>query len=223
MKFNTSAGSEPKLEAGEYDALLMAIVSLDLQPGNPNSQWPSGQRPSNKLKLIYEIPEQKNEDGSTVMQAMNVSASLHERSTLAKHAKCLLRKEIKGEELGKAIQSGDLLGKPIVLTIAHWENDKGYKNIKIAEVNPLHAKIPLPKATRDSFIFDPMEGDLKVWEELTYYTKKQVMESLNASEFSKEMHASWAKAEEDKALKDGDKAAAKAVVSEGDDDLGAIQ
>lgn len=220
MKF-TKLGGAPKLEEGQYDAVLICVIDLGMQPGKPDSVWPKSRQPSPKILLVFEIPEQKNEDGSTMVQGYTVNASEHPDSYICKAVTALTGKKLKGDALSEIVMDGSLLGKAASVSIEHWESADGYKKLKIAEVIALHPKVPKPVATRPSIIFDTDKPDIKVWEDLTFYTKKKIMGSLGAVCLPKDIQAAWVRDQEQQAS-DG-KVEDVQVEAKSDDDMGAIQ
>ena len=193
---------------GDYDAVLQGIVNIGVYPG-----W-EGKPPEVKIKFIFELPEVvRGEEQLPVMVGKKVKLSAYIKSTKKTGGfdsgfflllTALGEKPTSDNILQYLTKDGlsSLLGKTCVVKISHWESDNG-PAAKVASLAKLDIRLPQPKGVRETFYFSPYQADVGVFNnKLTYYTKKDVMEALDASTFSAELQAAWIKAQNEQDAKE---------------------
>lgn len=190
MGFTPSTGSKYEtLPEGSYDFVVHGIVGLGLRPHSfEGKEMP----PRAEIKVIFEIPEHLRDDGQTELLSVRFPISNNEKSNYYKFCTVVLGEKVTGnpENMGKlctATGMKELLGKVGTLTVATWKNGEG-RSVSNRGFYPLHPKAPKPVATRETIFFNPFSPDLKVFKEnLTAWTRKDIMAALNADSFSDEL------------------------------------
>lgn len=206
-----SSGNFELLPTGEYDAVIHGIINLGLRPVEFQGEVKA---PAVFIKLVLELPDKVREDGMTTVVSKKIK--LTNSVDKGNYAKLLttLGEKVTKANMNSYLSSNALkalLGKSVIVTVDHWQSDDGVK-ATVRELLKLDPRLPQPKATRETFFFNPLAPDLAVFKDiLTYYTKKEVMEALNASNFPAELHAAWAEEQEKKALADKNRVASGAV------------
>ncbi|CAB4120915.1 hypothetical protein UFOVP1_32 [uncultured Caudovirales phage] len=219
MGFDTAPkGSFTPIEPGTYDFVIHGIVGLGLRkPFFDVDDNGKKVLPKVAVKIIFELPSNVRDDGQTEVTAMSCNMSTHGKSQLFKvfHA-CLGDAVIASyDKNGTPIMDIErvsatglkvLLGSVGALTIVNKKSEKGQIYARVSAVNYLDPRLPRPVATREQFFFSPFQPDLEVFKNnLSYWTQKDVMSSLNADTFPKELHDAWVKIEEDRASADANK------------------
>lgn len=197
------------IEESDYDAVVMGIVFLGRHPREPYQG--KARQPVNKLKIMFEIPDivrENTDPPETAMMAkkVNLSDSV-DKGMFAATLQALGEHPTKDNIVGYMRKESlvKLLGRGVVLTVKHFEGEKGVVAY-VDDLTKLHSKIPVPKATRETFYFNPLIPDLNVFNNnLSYYTQKEIMSALNAEQYPKELHAAWVKAQEAHAAKEAEK------------------
>lgn len=201
------------LKAGTYDFVVHGIVSMGLRKpfketndsGKKNNPYPS-------FKFIFELPDSVRDDGVTNVIGTNVTASDYGTGALYRICLAVLGDSINhkfNKKTGVWVMNPELLtftglksllGGKGQLSIIHREGSNGtYAAIDNTRIIALDPRLPAPKATRETFIFSPMQPDIEVFTNtLTYWTQKDVMTALNVSNFPTELHDAWHKIEENR-------------------------
>jgi hypothetical protein len=201
------------LDSGDYDAVVHGIVSLGL---NPDVYEGVQKTPKVFLRVIVELPDQLREDGTTITTSRKIKVS--NSVDLGNWAKFLTALGEKVTEQNIKSYSSrdkleDLLGKSVVAVVDQWESDTGL-TASIKEFRKLDPRLPQPKAVRETFFFNPLSPDLKIFKEnLTFRTKQEVMSALNANQFPAELHQAWKEAQADNASKQQDKGRGQSVTT----------
>lgn len=192
---------------GEYDAVLFGIVNIGRQPG-----W-KGKPPENKIKLLFEIPSfERGEEKLPTVVSKKVKLSAYIKnpnkaggfdSGFFSLLSSLGLKVSKDTIMSYLTTEGltSLLSKSCVVTVRHWVKDKDNIIPCAKEVSKLHPKAPQPEGKLNCFYFTPRQPNMEVFNNLTFYTKKEVMSALDADQFPKELHEAWVKVQEEQALK----------------------
>lgn len=222
---NSSGGTYECLPEGTYDFVVHGIIGLGLRPQSFEGQE---KPPAAEIKIIFEIPEQDGitlrEDGQTELLSLKMKISNHERSGYYKFCTTVMGASVTSNEdnmkkLCTATGMKELLGKTGTLTVATWKNGQG-RSVSNKGFYPSHPKAPKPVATRETVFFNPFAPDIAVFRKnLTSWTRKQIMEAVNASSFSDELKQAYeeTKAEDEAKRQEGgnNKQAASTVPWEG--------
>lgn len=204
-EFGYTKGSYEPLKVGKYDAVLHAIIGLGRQKGG---MYKGKQKPPViKLKFVFELPGslRKTEDDEEVTDVIGKNVNISdnvERGGFAAMLKALgenptstnITKYMTKAALEK------LLGKKVVLSIDHFETEDGDRPY-VKEVFELDPRIqPQPEATKKFLYFNPRTPDLEAFKNtITPYTRKIMMEALDADQFPKELHEAYAVIKEQEA------------------------
>lgn len=213
----STGGNYECLPEGPYDFVIHGIVGLGLRP---HSFEGKDLAPRAEIKVIFEIPDQKREDGQTELLSIRFPISTNSKSHYYKFCSAVLGERVTSNEeqmnkLGTAAGMRELLGKTATLTVVTWKDGMN-RSVSNKGFYPLHPKAPKPEATRDAVFFNPFNPDVKIFKEnLTFYTRKQIMEALNADSFSDELKAAYKETQAADSAKQGDKKETKAKDSEG--------
>ncbi len=198
---------------GKYYFAVHGIVGLGQRDmsrfldKNGKSQQPVGQ-----FRVIFEILNHKREDdeNSVIHTDLNVTAG--SRGKLAAFIATVLDRFPTEEEMQTkytTVGIKEILGSVGRLTISHYQDKRGQTRAQVetkewgfSPVDEL-AKPQLPKATRETFFFNPMNKDhVEIFKNnLTYWTQSSVMSALNANQFPRELHEAWAKIQLDREQK----------------------
>jgi hypothetical protein len=123
-----SAPSGPPVDAGTHRAVLYGVVDLGHQhskdfSGNPEIQ--------HQVLLMFELPDERLDDGRPRAMSRQVKLSVHEKATLRHAIHALLGKSITDEQAMK-VQLADLIGKNCLLSVVQKPGKDGrtmYANI----------------------------------------------------------------------------------------------
>lgn len=183
------------LEQGEYDAVVHGIVSLGLRPDEFTNESGVTEKKDPKiyLRVIFEIPDKLRDDGTTTTTSKSIKLTKDPvKGNWGKFLTALGERVDKDniDHYKSKEKLNSLLGKSVVVDVAEWKNGEGSS---IAAFRKLDPRLPQPKATRETFFFNPLSPDLKMFREnLTFKTKQEVMSALNANQFPRELHEAWA-------------------------------
>lgn len=181
------------LPEGSYDFVIHGVVGLGLRP---HSYEGKELNPQAVVKIIFEIPEHKREDGKTELLTIKLPVSSNEKSHYFKFCTALFGQNVTGvkENMEKLVYSSGmrtLLGKVGTLSVVTWKNGEG-RSVSNKGFYPLHPKAPKPEATREFVFFNPFSPDIEVFKNnLTSWTRKEIMEALNADNFSDELKLAY--------------------------------
>lgn len=181
------------LEGKDYDAVVHGIVSLGLQPVEYKGEK---KQPQVFLRVIVELPDVVREDGTTATTGKRIKVTDSvDKGNFAKFLLALGEKvtesNIRSYFSSEALKS--LLGRYVVASVEQWESDTGTA-ASIKEFIKFHPNAPKPMPKRETFYFNPLTPDLKVFENnLSYRTQKDVMSALNANNFPPQLHELWEK------------------------------
>lgn len=176
--------------AGIYDAVIHGIVHLGLQPQPADMATGDARHPCNMLKIIFELPDSIRDDEETALISKDIPVKAGEKSNYYKlFYACFGPKT----DMGLVVSTGveELLGKKLALTVAEWTSQDGKRSGSKVEsfafLDPRLAAIAKP-AKRDTFFFSPLKPDINIFNDtLTDWTRKMIMEALNAAQYPKEL------------------------------------
>lgn len=212
------------VDAGTYDALLFGVVFTGVQKQKPFKG--EEKKPQPQVKFLFEIPGLLRDDGQTQTMAKTVNAMTSERSNCVKIINAISNRTLNAGELQALVSSSEplktLVGAAVVINVDKFTTDDGKEISYIKDFLPLDARIPKPDATRPELFFTPLVPDLKVFSELTRYTKAEIMEAENNKDFPTELHQAYVADQEQESANVPQVPASTAPVSS-QGDLGAIQ
>lgn len=187
------------LDEKEYDAVIFGVVNVGLHAIEYEGEQKA---PGTFVRLVLEIPSEVDEEGnvSTVQKKIRLTNNI-EKGNYAKLLVAL------GEKVNKnninSYLSNDalksLLGKVVTVKLEHFETKDGARNT-VRELGKLDSRLPQPKGTREHFFFTPYGAspDIDVFKkDVTPFTQKEIMSSLNSDHFDKSLHEVYASLQED--------------------------
>lgn len=190
---NIEGGGKPMelIDEGAHDAVLVAVV----ENGVHKRQYQGKDlKPTAFLRLVFEIPALKNDDGTSRVLGKEVTAIITEKSNLFKTLKGMgILKDATEDEV-KQIKEQDfiekkVLGTAVSLVVKHFEKKDGNKGHCIDTVAKLDPRLPQPEATITPYVFNFSEPDLEVFKtKLTGYGRERIMHSENVKDLPKEFH-----------------------------------
>lgn len=163
-------GATPLLDAGTYDARILSIVDLGMQPGSP--QYPE-HKP--KLEFRFELLDEfmVSEDGSideSAPRVFNYEVTYNEDGYMDEKAN--IYKLIAAIPGGFELDLAEMVGLPVTVMIQKYVKksgkNAGKEDNKITSVLPMKAKniaVAGPLINKPLF-FDLGEPDLAVWGKL---------------------------------------------------------
>jgi len=228
----------PLVPEGNQDALLLGIVQLSIQPPSEYAlKHFKEARDTDQLRLIFEFPNAKDDEGELLKshedKALTLSIDITYSDSVAKgnlykFVSAVLQKELTQEQFsawcGDDANFKGLIGKALALKLQHKTSAAGRERCDIKGFLPLDPDLQQLRpqtATHEPLFFTPFNVDLKEWAKLTFWSKRDVMNAVDASEFPKDLQESWVAAQEAEEVKKQEREAGKS--SGGDDNLGAIQ
>lgn len=192
------------LEAKDYDAVVHGIIHLGRQNREPFQGKP--RKPANMIRVVFELPgELRSNDGLPVVIAKKIPLSDSvEKGNFAKFLVALGEKPTSTNILQYMLKEGlaKLLGKSAVVTVGHFEGDKG-ETAYVDEITKLDPRLPQPKPVRETFLFHPRQPDMRIFKDiLTFWCKQDIMSAVDSDQFPKELHGAWVAAQEAEANKE---------------------
>jgi hypothetical protein len=148
---------------GTHPAIITSVADLGIQISN----WNGTEKHVSKWGIGFELSGPKTTDGKLFSIATTVSDSLHAKSRLHAIAKAA------AGTVGNDLDMEDLLGKKVLITIVHDENDKG-KWANVDTVTGLPSGITIESTDTPLSYFDLDTPDPKVYEQLPALFKKRI-------------------------------------------------
>lgn len=188
--------SEP-LPEGTYDAVLSAIIDLQIQM----TTFKGVESPKPQVKLIFEIPSElrtykEDEDPQPVLIGQTVTLSANSRSKLSEVICALVGKKLEEEEVADILCTDgaleELLGKPCTLDINVYKSKRGTEHNGIQQVSKIHPKVEPPVSVKEPFIFEANKPNLDVFKnKLSRYTRDTIITCVNSDELPKDLHKAY--------------------------------
>lgn len=191
------------LENGTYEAVLSAIIDLEIQV---NDYDKSNIKLEHQVKVLFEIPEYCIEiDGVSLplLLSKTIALSAHEKSNFYKLVSALkktttLSKDAVLELINTDGAIKELLGKAVVLQVEQYitqhkdQNDQPISRNKIVGYSSLRAAKTQPQPTREPFVFEVAQPDLEIFKDkLSRWTRDTLMTAENNDEFPAELHKAY--------------------------------
>lgn len=159
-----SAPSGPPVEAGTHHAILYGVVDLGHQHGTDFEGQPNVQH---KVLLLFELPEERIEDGRPRGMSKEVTLSMHEKATLRHATHALMGRQLSDEEALK-VQLADLIGKNCLLAVVQKPRKDGQGNYAMVDKFAPLMKGMKPREPENNFTFyeiepGPLPADLPQW------------------------------------------------------------
>ena len=170
----TASEGEFKLTpAGSHLAICTGVVDL----GTQKSTYEGKEKHARKVRLIWELCEEKKDDGTPMTTGKSYTLSLADRSTLRAHLQSWRGLAFSPDEL-KKFDLVNILGKPCVLTIIHEPKaGGGGMRDSLSTITGLVKGMPIPKQVTPSMIFDIDEYSDESFDKLPAFLQKWILES----------------------------------------------
>lgn len=151
---NNDSGDFELPPEGNALAICYQVVDLGLQ----KSVWNGKESMKHKLRIAWELPNLKMEDGKPFMVSGMYTVSLADKAKLRKHLEAWRGRKFTDEEL-QGFNVGNICGKPCMVQIVHNQSgDKTYANVEAVTGVPDEMKGNIPPLTNDQVVYDTEEG-----------------------------------------------------------------
>ena len=205
----SKGGNYEPLEAGKYDAVLHAIISLERQ----KYEYKGQPKVSPKILMLFELPDvlRPAADGKQLaaLQNYELTLSTSEKGNFITVVNALEHKSFTEDELYNFINSEEsmtgLLGKKCIVEVITKKNQKGeLRNYMggVLELDPRAERgreTPL-KPTREPFIFTAAKPNIDIFKnKLIGWTRDKIMSAVNSDEFPAELHKAYRDVKEQEA------------------------
>lgn len=172
MIVSNSGGSFTPCPAGSHIAICIGYVDL----GTQNETFEGKQKIQRKLRIMWELCEEKRDDGKLFTTGKTYTNSLGDRASLRKHLESWRSRPFTPEEL-KGFNLDNIVGKPCLLTIVHKAKQDGSIGDSIGGISPLHRSMPVPSQVNPSTVFDIDKWDNAKFEKLPAWMQAKILES----------------------------------------------
>ena len=149
---------------GTHTAVLYSIVDLGTQKSTFNGET----KIKRKMRLSFELSDERMEDGRPFSISKEYTQSSHEKAVIVKDVKSWT-----GEKLGPDFNPKSLIGRACNLTIAHDHKDENtYANIM--GIAPLKKNEQAPAMQNKALYFDLDAFDLATFNALPEYLQTKI-------------------------------------------------
>lgn len=195
------------IPTGTYDARVIGIIHLGLIRG-PVFGNPEATREDYKVKLIFETPDFKRDDGTPYQIGKDIAVSNSKMGNLYKFVKAISGKNINEDDLkemfDKETPLKDLLGKPVSIEVEQYDKKDGsgstHKLVSVTKLDERIAKT-LSEASSELIFFDSEKPDIETFKKLRPFTRATIIGAVDSDQLGKEIHKIHAELEEQAAQK----------------------
>ena len=168
---NSSAWTQP--EVGNWTATCIRVIDL----GTQENEYQGKVNHRRQSLIIWEIPDQTDNEGRPLTISKAYTASLGDKATLRQHLESWRGRAFTSEELA-GFDPKNLLGKPCLLNLVKVQGRKGEK-VVISTVSPIPKGMTAPPAPlHEMFIYSLENHDEAVWSQLSDGIKGWIGRSL---------------------------------------------
>jgi len=156
---------------GRWLAICTSIIDL----GTQTSTWMGKASTRRKVRLTWELPEQKMDDGRPFIIGRKYTLSIGKKSSLKRDLESWRGRPFNDAELG-GFELRNVLGKPCELVIMEKETKDG---VAVSSIIPIKngTKVPKPVNPLICFSLEPGEYDPKVYAQLSDRTRETIASS----------------------------------------------
>lgn len=170
MIVSNSGGSFTPCPAGSHIAICIGYVDL----GTQNETFEGKQKVQRKLRIMWELCEEKRDDGKLFTTGKTYTHSLGDKSSLRLHleswrSRPFTRQELDGFELD------NIVGKPCLLTIVHKPKQVGGVGDSVGGIAPLHKSMKAPPQVNPSTVFEIDKWDHAKFEKLPAWLQAKIL------------------------------------------------
>jgi len=165
-----SGGDYTPAPAGTHLAICYGVIDL----GTQEEVFEGKQKKSEKVRIVWELPNETTADGKPMSIGTFYTVSLHEKAKLRKHLEAWRGKPFTEEEL-KGFKLTNIIGKACMLVVVHKPraNGDGVSDSVMSVSIPMKG-LPVPAMTNKPLIFDIENFDKVVYDSLPDFLKKMV-------------------------------------------------
>jgi len=162
------------IDAGSHIARCYAFIDLGTQRVEHSGQV----KTMRKVRLCFEVPAERRDDGKPMVIAKKYTASLHEKSTLSQDLTSWRGKGFTQAERAGGFEMEKIVGQPLSLSVVHEEKrDKSGVYAAIKGLSALPKGVTCPPLESEPVFFNLDEFDPAVFAKLTERTQKEIMQS----------------------------------------------
>jgi hypothetical protein len=167
-------GSEdfPVLSEGSHVARCYAVLDL----GTHEKVWQGQKKMERQVRVVWEVPGERMNDGRPMAISRTYKASLHEKSSLRKNIESWRGKRLSEAEVDN-FDITMLLGRPAMLGVVHTTGADGgvFAGVDTIMVPPKGT--PVPAQENKSIFFDLDDFDPEIYETLGKGVKAKIAKS----------------------------------------------
>jgi hypothetical protein len=179
MGFTISDTSGVKFDpapAGAHIGICTTVIDLGTHVTPFIDERTGLPKRNRQVRIGWELPNCKREDGSPHGVATFYTLSLNEKSNLRKDLEAWRSREFTPQEL-KGFELGSILGKPCFLSVAHKVNAKGETRANVNSIMAVPQGMEVPAQVNPSVLFNIDEWDQAVFDGLSDFVKGQITTS----------------------------------------------
>lgn len=165
-----SGGDYTPAPAGTHLAICYGVIDLGTQEEN----FEGKQKKAEKVRIVWELPNETTTDGKPMSIGTFYTVSLHEKAKLRKHLEAWRGRPFTEEEL-KGFKLTNIIGKPCMLVVVHKPraNGDGVSDSVMSVSFPMKG-MAIPPMFNKPLIFDIENFDKAVYDSLPDFLKKMV-------------------------------------------------
>lgn len=171
----------PKNEGGDFtpapQGFHRAVCTQIVDYGTQESTWMGQVKHQRKVRIAWELENQRMSDGRRFMVSKLYTWSMYEKASLRKDLESWRGVRFKDSDFGHGgFNVKDILGVGCSLNILHEENDgKTYANI--TAITPIDKPYPEPEEPLIYFSLDPEFFDRDTFESLPDWQQERISKS----------------------------------------------
>lgn len=172
MGLIASEGEFKLTPSGSHLAICIGVIDL----GTQKSVYEGKEKHARKVRLVWELCNEKRDDGTILTTGKSYTNSLGDRATLRAHLQSWRGRAFTPEEL-KRFDLTAIVGKPCVLTIIHEAKNGGGMRDSIASITGVMKGMPVPPQVTPPTLFDIDAWDNAKFDKLPAFLQKWILES----------------------------------------------
>ena len=157
---------------GNHTARCIGVVDLGTHP----MEFAGQKKMIHKIRLMWELPDEKRDDGKPFQISKDYGLSLHEKSTLRKDLEGWRGKRFTEKELS-GFDVEILAGKTCMINVLHKKstNGKTYANITSVSATPKGMKCP--EQINDTILFSFENFSQESFSKLPKFIREKIMQT----------------------------------------------
>lgn len=166
----SDSGGYTPAPAGTHVAVCIGYCDL----GTQKSTFEGKEKIGPKVRLMWELSDEKRDDGKPVTTGKTYSNSLGDRASLRQHLESWRGKPFTADEL-KGFDLDKIVGAPCMLTIIHKPKQSGGVTDSISGITPLHKSIQRPVQITPSIKFVIADWNAQRFAALPQFLQKIIL------------------------------------------------